>query len=255
MNKIALITGASSGVGAEAARQFTAAGYQVILIARSEDKLSELATSIGPAASWIACDASSGPAVEAMAERVYREYGIPNVLINCAGLGQWKRIEDTPPKEGLQMIGAPYLAAYNVTHVFMSAMLKRKSGVILHVNSPACIMPWPSAVGYTASRFALRGLHEALCQDLVGTGVRSCHVIFGRIDSPYFQHNEGVAERMPAIASTIRTISVEECGKILLKLTDKPRRQVVYPFMLKIYYWTNAVTPGLTRWLLRATST
>ena len=254
MKKIVLITGASSGVGAEAARQFARAGYQVILLARSEDRLSELASAIGAAATWFACDASSGPAVKAMADRVKREIGIPDVIINSAGLGQWKRIEDTPPEEAHQMIGAPYLAAYNVTQVFMDAMLERNTGVILHINSPACYMPWPSAVGYTASRFALRGLHEALYQDLVGTGIHSCNVIFGRIDSEYFHHNQGVADRMPGIASTIRTISVEECGQMLLKLAAKPRRQVVYPFMLKMYHWTNAVMPGLTRWLLRTTS-
>ncbi len=152
------------------------------------------------------------------------------------------------------MIGAPYLAAYNVTQVFMQGMLARGSGVVIHVNSPACYMPWPSAVGYTASRFALRGLHEALYQDLVGSGVKTCHVVFGRIDSEYFEKNEGVVDRMPGIAKTIRTISVDECARVLLRVAKRPRRQIVIPFMLKLYYWTNAVAPWLTRWLLRVTS-
>jgi uncharacterized protein len=134
------------------------------------------------------------------------------------------------------MIGAPYLSAFNMTHVFMRDMLKRGSGVFIHVNSPACFMAWPAAVGYTAARCALRGLHEALCQDLVGTGVKSCHVVFGRIDSPYFQHNPGAAENMPRIASTIRTLSTYECGRLLAQLAESPRRQVVYPLMLRLYY-------------------
>lgn len=254
MNKTVLITGASSGVGAEAARQFARKGYRVILVARNESRLAAISAEIGPAATWIACDASSGVAVEAMASQVMNDFGVPDVIVHSAGLGEWKRIEDTPPEEAHQMIGAPYLAAYNVTQVFMTAMLERNTGVIIHVNSPACYMPWPSAVGYTASRFALRGLHEAISQDLVGTGVKSSHVVFGRINSEYFQHNEGVVDRMPGIASTIRTISVEECGRLLVMMAERPRRQVVYPFMLKMYYWTNAVAPWLTRWLLRVTS-
>ncbi|MEM8486806.1 MAG: SDR family oxidoreductase [Bacteroidota bacterium] len=254
MQKSVLITGASSGVGAAAARLFARHGYRVNLVARNEARLADLANEIGETASWFACDASTGASVQHMAEQVIDETGLPDVIINCAGLGQWKRIEDTSPDEAHQMIGAPYLAAYNVTQVFMAAMLQRKSGVIIHVNSPACYMPWPSAVGYTASRFALRGLHEALSQDLAGSGVCSCHVVLGRIDSEYFTHNTGVEDRMPRIAATIRTISVDECSRLLLKLADHPRRQVIYPFMLKLYYWTNAVAPALTRWLLRVTA-
>ncbi len=252
--KIVLITGASSGVGAEAARQFGDNRYRVVLVARNEARLAEVGTEIGPAATWIACDASSGSSVAAMAEQVVEKVGVPDIIIHCAGMGQWKRIEDTPPDEAHEMIGAPYLAAYNVTHVFMKAMLQRNSGIIMHVNSPACYMPWPSSVGYTASRFALRGLHEALSQDLVGTGVKSCHVVLGRINSEYFQHNSGVVDQMPRISSTIRTLSVEECGRLLLKLAKRPRRQVVYPALLKFYYRTNLVLPWATRWLLRVTA-
>lgn len=254
MNRIVLITGASSGVGAAAAKLFAENGDRVVLVARSEARLAEIAGVIGPAASWVACDASSGEAVRAMAQQVVNDVGVPDIIINSAGLGEWKRIEDTPPEEARMMIGAPYLAAYNVSQVFMEGMLERKSGVIIHVNSPACYMPWPSAVGYTASRFALRGLHEALYQDLVGTGVKTCNVVFGRINSEYFDNNQGVVDRMPGIASTIRTISVDECARILLRVARRPRRLVVYPFMLKLYHWTNAIAPWLTRWLLRVTS-
>ena len=254
MKKTVLITGASSGVGAAAARLFAENGARVILIARNASRLAEIAGEIGPAATWISCDASSGAAVQDMAQQVMGDVGVPDIIINSAGLGEWKRIEDTPPEEALQMIGAPYLAAYNVSQVFMKGMLERKSGVMIHVNSPACYMPWPSAVGYTASRFALRGFHEALYQDLAGTGVKTCNVVFGKINSEYFDNNQGVADRMPSIAATIRTISVEECARILMRVARRPRRQVVYPFMLKLYYWTNLLAPWLTRWLLRVTS-
>ncbi len=62
-----------------------------------------------------------------------------------------------------------------------------------------------------------RGLHEALCQDLAGTGVQSCDVVFGRIDSEYFAHNPGVVEKMPGISKTIRTISEAECARNRLR--------------------------------------
>jgi uncharacterized protein len=250
---VALVTGASSGVGAQTAIELARRGYAVMLVARDGERLARVAAAIGPAARAHGCDLTSGEAVAALAAEVRATLGVPDVIVHSAGLGQWKRIEDTLPGEALETIGAPYLAAFNVTHAFMRDMLARGSGVLIHVNSPASYMPWPSAVAYTAARFALRGLHEALCQDLAGTGVRSCHVIFGRIDTEYFAHNPGVAERMPGVASTVRTLSAGECARILADVAERPRRQVVHPFMLRVYHWSHLAFPWLTRWLLRAT--
>jgi short-subunit dehydrogenase len=151
------------------------------------------------------------------------------------------------------MMQAPYLAAFNVTHAFMRDMLARGSGVLIHVNSPASIFPWPSCVGYAAARWALRGLHMSLRQDLAGTGVTSCHVVFGRIDSAYFDHNPGVTEKIPWISRTIRTLSTDECGRVIADLAEKPRPELLYPLMLRVYGWTFRLTPGLVLWLLRVT--
>jgi uncharacterized protein len=180
-------------------------------------------------------------------------YGTPDVIVHCAGAGQWKSIEETSPAEALFMTQAPYLAAFNVTHVFMRDMLARHSGVIIHVNSPASVCPWPASVGYAASRWALRGLHESLCQDLAGTGVRSCHIVFGRVDSSYFEHNGVVAADVPRIAATIRRLSKDECGRMIAELAEHPRRDVLYPFMLRFYSWLYRIAPTPVRWVVRHT--
>ncbi|MEO0558927.1 MAG: SDR family NAD(P)-dependent oxidoreductase [Bacteroidota bacterium] len=254
MSKVALIVGASSGVGAATARELSRRGWLVVLVARSEERLATLAKSIGANASAYPCDASSPSEVVGLEAFVRVQHGIPDVVINCAGVGEWKRLEDTTPDDLLRMIGAPYLAAANASRMFLRDMISRQQGILIHVNSPACFMPWPSSVGYAASRFALRGLHEALLQDLAGTGVKSCHVVFGHIDSPYFESNAIEMEQLPGISETIRTLTVEECATVLADVADRPTVLRVYPFVLRVYYWIHRIAPWLPRWLLRITS-
>lgn len=250
---LALITGASSGIGAATAHRLAARGIKVILVARGQTALEELAREIGEGAVVAACDASDGDAVLAMAERVQSEHGVPGVIVNCAGAGRWDWIENTSPGEAEQMMQAPYFAAFNISHAFMQGMLQRGSGVLIHINSPVSFATWPGCTGYAAARWALRGLHEALCTDLWRTGVHSSHVTFGRVSSSYFENNPGTLDKMPGIERTIRTVTPEECAKVISRVIDRPRRQVVYPFMLRFYYWNHAVLPWVTRELMRRT--
>ena len=135
--KLVLITGASSGVGAATAREMVKRGFKVLMVARSADTLNRLASELGELAIAAPCDAADADQVGKLADRVMLEHGVPDVIIHSAGAGQWKRVEDTTPAEAVTMMQAPYLAAFNVTHAFMSAMLERRSGVIISVNSPA----------------------------------------------------------------------------------------------------------------------
>ncbi len=251
--KLAIVTGASSGIGADAARHLASNGYRVILVARRKDRLDQVASLIGDLAVIEVCDAASGDQVMAMADRICRQHGVPDVIVNCAGAGQWKRIEQTSAADALTMIQAPYLSAFHVTQAFMDKMMTRGSGVIIHVNSPACFFPWPSSVGYSSSRWALRGLHESLCQDLAGTGVSSCHVVFGRVNSPYFENNPGVTKVLPTISNLVRTLSTDECGRTIAQLATRPRREVISPGMLRLFVWIHWAVPSLVLWLLRVT--
>ena len=251
--KLALITGASSGIGAATAKRLASEGSRVVLIGRREDALNAVAAEIGLAAIVEPCDASDGDAVLAMADRVRSSHGVPDVVINSAGAGAWKRIEHTPPDEAVAMMGAPHFAAFFTTHAFMNDMLDRGSGVFIHISSPVSLFPWASSVGYAASRWAMRGMHEAMLYDLHGTGVHSCHVVFGKVSSEYFDHNPGAEERIPKIARTVRTLTPEDCAGILSRQIRHPKKQAVYPFMMRLYYWMYRVFPGVVRALLRWT--
>ncbi len=249
--KLILVTGASSGVGAATAREFAKNGSKVILVARSADQIQSLGNEIGELAVPEPCDAADPKAVEAMARRVIDKHGVPDVIVHCAGAGQWKTLLEAEPGEVITMMQAPYYAASFVTRAFLQGMLDRKSGVIINVNSPACLVPWRSSVGYAAARAALQGFHEALAQDLAGTGVRTCHAIFGKIDSPYFDNNPGVLDKMPMLAKTIPTLSPEACAVQLTRLAERPKHRIVSPWVLRVHTEFGRLFPGTTRWLAR----
>jgi short-subunit dehydrogenase len=138
----------------------------------------------------------------------------------------------------------------------MADLLARGRGLLLHVGSPASYLPWPGSTAYAAARWALRGLHQALEQDLRGTGVHSCHVVFGKVSSGYFAHNPGAEERIPRIGALIPVSSPEDCARVLLRVIRRPRGgEVLYPFMLRAFAWVHWLAPRFANWLAAATST
>ena len=251
-----MVTGASSGIGAATARTLAVEGWRVVLVARRADRLDALTAEIaagGSGAMAVAIDAADGVAVDRMADRVRAEWGAPRLVVNSAGAGIWRFLEETTADQVDTMIGAPYLAAAHVSRAFLGDMVTAGRGQLIHVGSPASIIPWPGATAYTASRWALRGLHEALRQDLRGTGVASSLIYFGEVSSEYFDANPGSREHIPKLGSWMPVTSPERCGSVVLGVVRRPRSVVIHPFPLRLMAWTAAVAPGPMRWLIART--
>jgi NADP-dependent 3-hydroxy acid dehydrogenase YdfG len=254
--RVAVVTGASSGIGAATARLLGARGWSVALVARRADRLDAVARDVeasGGRALVAAIDAGDGDAVDAMAARVITEFGMPDAVVNSAGAGVWRWMEDTSHDELGRLLGAPFLAAWNTTRAFLPGMLERGSGVVVHVGSPASVAPWPGATGYTTSRWALRGLHEALRQDLAGTGVASCHVLFGEVESEYFDANPDTREHIPRVGRLIGVITPERAARTIIRVIDRPRAQVFDPPMLAAMQAANRISPRLVALVARRT--
>ena len=254
--RLAVVSGASSGIGRACAVLLGRRGYRVVLVARGREALEGAAKDVvaaGGEAMVEPCDASDGAAVLAMAARVVEAHGAPHAVVNAAGLGEWRFIEESGPEDARRMLGAPFFAAYHLTHAFMRPMLAAKRGVFVHVGSPASFAPWPGATAYISSRWALRGLHEALCMDLVGTGLRSSHVVLGKVTSAYFDNNPGSEERIPGVGRWIPVMSPEQAGAIVASVVERPRDEVIRPWLLLGFRWAQLVAPWLVRWLISST--
>jgi NADP-dependent 3-hydroxy acid dehydrogenase YdfG len=257
VQRLAVVTGASSGIGAATAELLGASGWRVVLVARRQPALEEVALrieAVGGEAVVEPLDGGDAEAVQAMATRVLDGFGVPGAVVNAAGAGKWRWPEETLPADMERMLDAPFRSAYHHTHAFLSPMLAQRGGVIVHVGSPAALRPWPSATAYTCSRWALRGLHEALVQDLHGTGVRSCHVIFaGEVASDYFVANPGSHEHIPVIGRVFGVASPRECAEVVYATILRPRNQVLHPGLARAFNVVNQVAPGGMRWLARVT--
>ncbi len=253
--RLAVVTGASSGIGRATTRQLAAEGWLVVAVARRADRLEQLAAEVAAAGTGRvvphALDAADPDAVAAMAAEVLSRHGTPGAIVNSAGAGVWRWPEDTPPALMEELLDAPFRAAYHTTHAFLAPMLAVGSGVLVHVGSPASIVAWPSATGYTISRWALRGLHEALVQDLHGTGLHSCHVLFGEVSSAYFEVNPGSREHIPRVGALIPTITPVEAAEVITRTVYGPRPLVLHPAMMRAEHALHRVAPGLVRVLAR----
>jgi uncharacterized protein len=253
--RLAVVTGASSGIGAATAAALADDGWRVILVARGEAALQDVQARIAAAGGDAVVEpanAADGDAMVELAGRVLTEHGVPEAIVNSAGAGRWHFIEDTSPAEVAMMMGAPFFAAFHTTHAFMAPMLERRRGVFVHVGSPASIIPWPGATAYTCSRWALRGLHEALRQDLRGTGLTTSHVLFGPVASGYWDSNPGTREAAPEVGlRLLRELSPAECARVICDVIRRPRAHVVHPPLLRAMQWS---FPPLTRWAVARTS-
>lgn len=255
--KTILITGASRGIGAETAKEAAKRGCKkIILVARSEPELKEVGEEVkklGAEPFIYTADLMDSAAIEDLGEKVRKEHGIPDVLVNNAGAGRWIYCEETSAEELDLMISLPYLAAFNVTRQFLKGMMDRKSGQIVNVNSPASVMAWPGSTGYIASRFALRGFTEALQMDLKGTGVIATNFTPGKVSSTYFRDNPGSEDRIPGIAKMIPTLTPEETARRLMNCVARGKKRMITPFMLALFYFFQQITPGIVRWIVYST--
>jgi short-subunit dehydrogenase len=255
-DSVVVVTGASSGMGVGIAKAMAKAGGRVALLARNKGNLDKVAaelTSAGSQAKVYPVDLADAGAVAAVANRITQELGAPNIIINNAGSGRWLFVDETSPREAVQMMAVPYFAAFNVTHAFLPAMLKRNSGHIVNMSSVGSRFVWPGATAYLAARWAVRGFTEALRADLDGTGIGVTLYESGVVRSPYWEHNPGSRERVPKMGNLVPELTIEQVGNAVVKGVERNKRLIVIPFMMRTTYWQHALFPRVVQWLMTKT--
>jgi len=244
---VAVVTGASSGIGAATAAALASKGCHVLLLARSQDRLNSVAGRIRSGcgkADAFAADLSDPAAVADVAQRLTDLHGAPHLLVNNAGAGRWLPILATSAAEAQQMMAVPYLAAFNLTRELLPGMLARRSGHVVNITSVAARLAMPGTVAYTAARTAMQGFTNALRADLHGTGIGVTLAIFGTVESPYWQNNPGSRERVPKQAGRLPVLSAEKVAALIVKAVERGSRTIVAPSLYRMLFLLNSLFPA-----------
>ena len=254
-DKLILITGGSSGIGKAAAKQLFNQGARIILQARNLDKLKAAATEIDPSGqqiSYYSTDLTDESAVALAANEIVAKEGIPDVVINSAGAGEWLSFKEASPAHFKETMDSPYTATALSCKVFYDKMQERGSGHFIIINSAAAYFSFPGATGYTPTRWAMLGFAKSLQADLFKSNFTVSTIVLGKVDSPYFTNNPVSEGRIPKVATLLNpTLSEEAAGRIIAKNVRTKRSTVIKPTTMAFFVFLNRLFPGVFRWLMR----
>lgn len=185
-NKVVLITGASSGIGAVMAKQFAAKGAIPILTARRTDKLGQISSGIQGRHAVYAMDVTNTEEVNEVVNRIMGEFGRIDILINNAGYGIFESFVGAPFEHFEDMMNVNYLGIVRCTQAVLPHMLAVGSGHIVNIASMAGKIGSAKSTGYAATKHAVLGFTNSLRQELARSGVSITAINPGPIATPFF---------------------------------------------------------------------
>lgn len=234
MRETALVTGASSGIGEQFARQLAARGHDLVLVARRADRLEQLAGELPTDAKVIACDLAADAA--SLPGRVEEAGAQVDLLVNNAGFGTSGPFLEHDPQRDAEQVRLNCEAIVTLCHAFLPGMVERRRGGVINVASTAGMQPIPYEAVYAATKAFAISFTDALHIEHRGTGVRVMSVNPGPVPTEW-QQVAGYDESRSGVVPG--EISAEQVVRESLEAFDRGKRFVI---------------PGRTiRWFIRAT--
>jgi short-subunit dehydrogenase len=235
-DKLAIITGASSGIGAATAQELARRGLKVILVARRRQRLEEVAAKIthtGGQAAFFTADLTQEADRKKVFEQVSQDYGTPDVLVNNAGLGWYGYFTDMTWQTALEMLQVNITATVQFTMMFLKKMRQRGSGHIINVGSISGSLPSQGIVVYGATKSFLDNFTTALYRELTGTRLRVSVVRAGPVRTEFCAVAASQQSGMH-LPTENRGVTAESVARRIWRLLLHPRRVVYVPDWLAV---------------------
>jgi uncharacterized protein len=248
-DKVVLITGASSGFGADAAHLFAKEGAAVVLSARRIDRLQLLAEDIhneGGEAVALPVDISDRIEIEAMLQAAFEIYGHVDILFNNAGFGRLDFLENlNAPRDIETQVAVNLLGTIQVVRVILPYMLARRQGHIINMASVAGLIGAPTYTIYAATKFGIRGFTEALRREVAPFGIKVSGIYPGPATTEFGLHTGAAEYRKDFKPPAWARLTSEQVARRVVQLAIRPRRTVVMPWWFHPAIWGNSLFPGL----------
>jgi short-subunit dehydrogenase len=249
-DKVVVITGASKGIGAELARRLAAKGSKLVLAARSEKELEEVAAAckkLGASVVTVKADVTTERDCQAIVAGAMVAYGRLDALVNNAGATMWARFEDIEDMEILKRImDVNYMGAvYCTKHAL--PLLKQSKGLIVGISSLAGRTGVPTRTGYSAAKHAMTGFFDSLRIELEDSGVAVTMIYPGFVATGIRENATGPDGR-PILVSPVKegeVMSVEDCARRIVTAMERREREVVMTARGKIGLILKVFAPSL----------
>lgn len=252
----ALVTGASSGIGYELAKLFAKDGKNIVVVARSQDKLEglkkEIESEYGTSVRVLPKDLSDPKAPQEIFSELEKEHIEVDVLINNASFGVYGMFSDNDLQQELDMIQVNITSLTHLTKLFLRKMLENKSGHILNVGSIGSFVPVPFEAVYGASKSFVLTLSEALANELRGTGVSVTCLCPGVTDTGFYERAVG---KEPNQNKRRRMMNAATIAKAGYKALAQGKASTVPGLFYKLITIGNRVFPRswivrMSRWIM-----
>ncbi len=250
-DSVVVITGASSGIGRATAHEFARRGANVVVAARRDSLLQDVANECkqlsGREALAVATDIQDEQSVQNLAQQAVAKFGHIDVWVNNAGVGAFGRFEETPPKIFRDVLETNFFGTVYGARAVLPYFRKQQEGTLINVSSLLGSIGGAYYTAYTASKFAVRAFGEGLREEVEvldgAKNIHVCTVMPATIDTPFFHHAANYTGR--AVKAMPPVYPAEQVAMTIVRLSQKPKRETYVGNMGRMIGFMHNVAPGL----------
>jgi len=243
--KVVLVTGASTGIGRAAAVKLAAAGAQVLVVARSEELLTELVAEIGRSGGTAVayrCDLTDFDQIDALVSKVLDRHGHVDIVVNNAGMSIRRKVRHSAERfhDFERPMHLNYFAAVRLTMGFLPTMVERESGHVINISSWAAMLHPARFSGYTASKAALEAWSDCVQGEVIDDGIVFTNVRMPLVRTPMITPTK-LYSRMPAL-------TMDQAADVVCDAVVTRSRRVT-PLVAAWAAFAESVSPGFGDYL------